>query len=80
VDPERWNSDRCSYVKDKFKNHLYENDFVKLYYKGTYVVCKIVFHEGMFCLQWPDKYINQFRLYDEKYEVVDEPVYKNKNK
>lgn len=47
-----------------------EGDKVKLYYRGSWHECIIVYCEGMFCLKWPDGYINKFQLNGSKYEII----------
>ncbi len=53
-------------------NPIHESDSVKFYYKGSYVVCKVIYVSewAMFCLQWPDGYKNKFPMNPEKYQVV----------
>lgn len=52
---------------------IHEGDSVKLYHKGEFVICKIIYvaEWPMFCLQWPDGYKNKFPMNPEKYEVVN---------
>lgn len=45
-------------------------DTVGFFYKGKAVRCDIVFHDGMFCLRWPDGYINRHHLNGERYEIL----------
>lgn len=51
---------------------IYEGYSVRLYHRGEFVICKIVYAPewAMFCLQWPDGYKNKFPLNPEKYQVV----------
>ena len=60
--------------KDRIGRKIYEGDKVSFYYKGGTVQARIIFHEssGMFCLLWPDGYINQYPLNPEKYTLVEE--------
>ena len=60
---------------DKNNNPIHEGCNVKLYYKGQFVTCKVVYvpEWAMFCLLWPDGYKNKFPLNPEKYEVIITP-------
>ncbi len=51
---------------------IHEGYSVRLYHRGEFVICKIVYAPewAMFCLQWPDGYKNKFPLNPEKYQVV----------
>jgi len=51
---------------------IHEGDSVQLYYKGEFVICKIIYAPdwAMFCLQWPDGYKNKFPMDPGKYQVV----------
>ncbi|MEJ1239728.1 hypothetical protein WBG78_16445 [Chryseolinea sp. T2] len=53
-------------------NALHEGDSVRLYYKGEFPICKIVYvpEWAMFCLQWPDGYQNKFPMNAERYERI----------
>lgn len=55
---------------DKNNVEICEGDSVILYHKGASHICKIIFHEGMFCLKWSDGYINQYQLNSKSLEVV----------
>jgi hypothetical protein len=59
-------------MKDKHGNDLHEGDSVRFYYKGEFMICRIIYEAawGMFCLQWPDGYKNKHPLNPEKYEKV----------
>jgi len=52
---------------------IHEGDSVQLYYKGEFVICKIIYVPdwAMFCLQWPDGYKNKFPMDPEKFQVVE---------
>ena len=51
---------------------IHEGDSVQLYYKGEFVICKIIYAPdwAMFCLHWPDGYKNKFPMDPEKFHVV----------
>lgn len=53
--------------KTKDGEELYQGDIVKLYHKGDWVICHIVFHKAAFRLQWPDGYINGMPINSNKY-------------
>ena len=60
--------------KDRTGRKIYEGDKVSFYYKGGTVRATIIFHQpwGMFCLLWPDGYINQHPLNPEKYTLLEQ--------
>jgi len=75
-------------IKDKNGNKIHEGSYVKFYYRGEYVICTIIYYEGIFCLKWSDGYINKYHLntYKNKegelfgyYEIVDEEEAKRRN-
>jgi hypothetical protein len=73
IETKKWevvSSDLFTGLKDKNEADIYERDKVKLYFKGQWVECEIVYHNAMFCLKWPDGYINKHPLNPEKYEVI----------
>lgn len=41
---------------------IHEGDSIKLYYKGEYVVCRVIYDSKLaaFFIKWPDGYINQY--------------------
>lgn len=57
---------------DKNGVPIHEGDSVRFYHRGDTVVCKVIYipEWAMFCLQWPDGYINKFPMNPEKYEVL----------
>ena len=59
-------------MNDKNGKAIKEGSSVRFYYKGEFVICKIVYVAdwAMFCLQWPDGYRNKFPMNPEKYEVI----------
>ena len=54
--------DLFSGVCDKHGKEIFENDQVRIYYKGQYVICKVFFKEGLFGLKWPDGYMNMYPI------------------
>ncbi|MCD6065401.1 MAG: hypothetical protein K0S33_227 [Bacteroidetes bacterium] len=60
-------------MSDKNGNQICEGHDVKFYYKGEYVTCTVVYSKeaAMFCLKWPDGYINKHPMNPDKYEVVN---------
>ncbi len=56
---------------DKNKKEICEGDSVRLYYKGQFVICEIIYKDGLFCLKWPDGYINNYMLTPSNLEIVD---------
>lgn len=52
---------------------IHEGSSIQLYHKGQFVICKVIYVSdwAMFCLQWPDGYINKFPLNPDKYQVVE---------
>ena len=58
---------------DKNGNPLNEGDSVRFYYKGDFIICKIVYSPewAMFCLQWPDGYKNKWPMTPDKYEKTN---------
>lgn len=58
-------------MNDKHGVPIHEGDQVKLYYKGEYVICTVIYDckHAAFFLKWPDGYINQYFMNGSKYEV-----------
>jgi hypothetical protein len=58
---------------DKNKKPIHEGDHVKLYYKGEYFTCRVVYDtkHATFFIKWPDGYVNQYFMDGHGYEVVD---------
>ena len=52
---------------------IHEGDSVQFYYRGEFVICKIIYVSdwAMFCLQWADGYKNKYPMDPEKYQVVE---------
>ena len=59
-------------MHDKNRKPIHEGDNVRLYYKGEYAVCRVIYDakHAAFFLQWPDGYINQYFMNGGNYEVV----------
>lgn len=74
MDPEFQFKKAFTGMHDKHGRPICEGDRVKLYYKGEFVICKVVYDpkHAAFLLQWPDGYINQYFMNGGSYEVVDE--------
>ena len=60
-------------MHDKNGKPIHEGDNVKFYYKGEYVICKIIYDtkHAAFLIKWPDGYINQYFMTGNAYEVVE---------
>jgi hypothetical protein len=59
-------------LNDSKGNPIHNGDHVILYYKGELVNCTIVYvpDSAMFCVQWPDGYINKWPINASKLTVV----------
>ena len=59
-------------MHDKTGKPIHEGDQVKLYYKGEYIVCQVIYDlkHAAFFIKWPDGYINQYFMNGSSYEVV----------
>jgi hypothetical protein len=57
---------------DKNGKPIHEGNHVKLYYKGEYVICQVIYDtkHGAFFIKWPDGYVNQYFITGNSYEVV----------
>jgi hypothetical protein len=57
---------------DQHGSPLHEGDEVEFYHKGQQVRCTIIYVKewAMFCLQWPDGYVNKWPMNPEKYSKV----------
>ena len=60
-------------MNDKNGKPIHEGDHVRFYYKGEYVVCKVVYDSRVaaFLIRWSDGYINQHFMNGNRYEVVE---------
>ncbi len=60
-------------MHDKNKKPIHEGDRVKLYYKGEYVICQVIYDtkHAAFFIKWPDGYINQYFMNGSNYEVIE---------
>lgn len=61
-------------MTDKLGKPIHEGDKIKLYYKGEYVICQVIYDvkHAAFFIKWPDGYINQYFMNGSSYEVVDD--------
>lgn len=61
-------------MHDKNGKPICEGSRVKLYYKGEYVVCTVVYDKkhAAFFIKWPDGYVNQYFMNGSNYELVEE--------
>jgi hypothetical protein len=61
-------------MHDKNGKPIHEGDNVKLYHKGEYVICKVIYDakHAAFFIKWPDGYVNQYFMNGGSYEVVEE--------
>jgi hypothetical protein len=59
-------------MHDKNGKSIHEGDHVRLYYKGEYFVCKVIYDpkHAAFFLKWPDGYVNHYFMNGSNYEVV----------
>lgn len=57
---------------DKNGTPIHEGNKVKLYYKGEYVICEVVYDQkhAAFLIKWQDGYINQYFMNGSSFEVV----------
>lgn len=60
-------------MHDKHGKPIHEGDHVKLYYKGEYVICKVIYDakHAAFFIKWPDGYVNQYFMNGSSYEIVN---------
>lgn len=58
-------------MHDKNGVPICEGDTLRIYYKGDYVLCSVVYdpRNAAFLLRWPDGYINQYFMNGSSYEV-----------
>jgi hypothetical protein len=59
-------------MHDKNGTPIHEGNKVKLYYKGEYVVCEVIYDQknAAFLIKWQDGYINQYFMNGSSFEVV----------
>lgn len=57
---------------DKHGNPIHEGDRVRFYYKGEYVICRVIYDtkHAAFFIKWPDGYVNQYFMNGSSYEVL----------
>jgi hypothetical protein len=60
-------------MHDKAGKPIHEGDKVRLYYKGEYVICQVVYDSryAAFCIKWSDGYVNPYFMNGSSYEVVN---------
>jgi hypothetical protein len=60
-------------MHDKKGKPIHEGDKVKLYYKGEFVRCTVIYDpkHAAFLLKWPDGYVNQYFMNGSNYEIID---------
>lgn len=58
---------------DKKGTAIHEGDNIRLYYKGQYVICKVIYDSkhAAFLIQWPDGYVNQYFMNGTNYEIIN---------
>ena len=61
-------------MHDKNGKPIHEGNSVKLYHKGEYIICKVIYDakHAAFFIKWPDGYVNQYFMNGGSYEVVEE--------
>jgi hypothetical protein len=59
-------------MHDKNGKPIHEGDSVKIYHKGEYVICKVIYDpkHAAFFIKWSDGYVNQYFMNGNTYEVV----------
>jgi hypothetical protein len=67
-------------MHDKNGQPLHEGDTVRFYHKGQFVNCTIIYdiQSAMFCLKWPDGYINRYPMNPDTYEKITPKGYPGK--
>ena len=60
-------------MHDKNGKPIHEGDAIKLYYKGDYFVCKVIYDpkHAAFFVKWPDGYVNHYFMNGNSYEVIN---------
>ena len=60
-------------MHDRNGKPIHEGSKVKLYYKGEYYICQVVYdpRHAAFFLRWPDGYVNHYFMNGANYEVIE---------
>lgn len=63
-------------MHDKNNTPIHEGDNICLYYKGEYIICKVVYDpsHAAFFIKWPDGYVNHYFMNGSSYEVVEQVI------
>jgi hypothetical protein len=61
-------------MHDKNGKPIHEGDDIKIYYKGEYFVCRVIYDvkHAAFFIKWADGYINHYFMNGSAYEVINE--------
>jgi hypothetical protein len=59
-------------MNDKNGKPIHEGDKVRLYHKGEYIVCQVIYDSkhAAFFIKWPDEYVNQYFMNGGSYEII----------
>lgn len=70
---ERFFAGAFTGMLDKNRNRIHEGDQVKIYHKGEFVICTVIYdpRHAAFFIRWPDGYVNQYFMNGGSYEVID---------